>query len=238
MNSNVMEDDEDYYTIYGFGYVKSYHASLGIIQEAEIFVPRTDSLKVNIIRLKNTLSEKRRLKLVYYIKPVLGEDETKTSGSIDLEFDKEKNILFAKNIYGDNLSKNVYVSSSERITSYTGNDLSFAPNRDLRNPDGVYKVALSNENGLGTISCIAIQMEIDLDEYEDKKICLMLGEEDSKDEIYEKAKKYANVDLAYKELNNTRDYWNGILRKVQVKTKDEKLNFMLNRMEYVSNYCM
>lgn len=71
LNFSPMPDENDYYITYGFGYAKYYHASLGIIQEAEVFVPKEDSVKLNIIRLKNTTSEKRKLKLVYYIKPVL-----------------------------------------------------------------------------------------------------------------------------------------------------------------------
>lgn len=120
-----MPDNQDYYITFGFGYVKENHVNSGLIQETEIFVPKDKKAKVNIIRLKNTLSDKRKLKFVYYIKPVLGEDETKTNGYIDLEFDEEKNIIFAKNIYGDNLSKTVYLTSSEKIKSYTGNNLEF-----------------------------------------------------------------------------------------------------------------
>lgn len=132
LNANVMPDDEDYYMTYGFGYASLYHASLGLIQETSIFVPKEDSVKINIIKLKNTLSEKRKLKLVYYLKPVLGEDEINTNGYIDLKFDKEKNVIFAKRIYGDSLSKIVYVSSSEKIKSYTGNDLSFIGKRKCK----------------------------------------------------------------------------------------------------------
>jgi len=132
LNFSPMPDDNDYYAFLGFGYIRFYHASLGIIQETEIFVPEEDSMKINIVRLKNTTSEKRHLKLVYYIKPVLGEDETKTDGYIDINL--QNNIIYAKNIYGDNLSKNVYVSSSEEILSYTGNNISFVGNRDLSNP--------------------------------------------------------------------------------------------------------
>lgn len=120
-----MPDDDDYYITFGFGYTKSYHASFGLIQETEIFVPKDESVKINTIKLKNMIDKKRKLKLVYYIKPVLGEDEIKTSGYIDLNLDSEKNILYVKNIYGDTLSKNVYVTSSEKIKSYTGNKLSF-----------------------------------------------------------------------------------------------------------------
>lgn len=148
LNANVIPDKEYYYMIYGFGYVKGFHASIGLIQETEIFVPVSDNVKINIIRLKNTLSEKRKIKLVYYIKPVLGEDETKTTGNINLEFDKDKNVLFAKNIYGETLSKNVFISCSEEIKSYTGNKLSFTGSGNLGNPDSIYQVNLSMENAI------------------------------------------------------------------------------------------
>ena len=71
LNPLPMPDENDYYAFFGFGYTRFYHASLGIMQETEIFVPVEDSIKINLVRLKNTTSEKRHLKLVYYIKPVL-----------------------------------------------------------------------------------------------------------------------------------------------------------------------
>lgn len=228
LNANVMGDDEDYYMIYGFGYAKSCHTSLGIIQETDIFVPREDSIKINIIKLKNTLSEKRRIKLIYYLKPVLGEDETKTNGYIDLNFDERKNIILAKRIYGDSLSKKVYVSSSEKIKSYTGNNLRFIGEGDLSSPKAVYEQELSMENALGNPSCIAIEIEIELDAYEDKKIVLMLGEEDEESKIDETLAKFKEPELAYNELRLTKEHWNNILRKVQVRTGDDEIDFMLN----------
>lgn len=221
-----MPDDEDYYITYGFGFARYYHASLGIIQESEVFVPENDSVKINIIRLKNTTSEKRKLKLVYYIKPVIGEDETKTNGYIDLKF--ENNTIYAKNIYGEGLSKIVYVSSSKEISSYTGNNVSFVGNGDLSNPISLKKVELSMENALGNSSCIAIQMEIELEAYEEKREVLMLGEEDEFANVNEMINKYKNIDNALEELKKEKDYWNSKLRKVQVKTNVESIDIMLN----------
>ena len=146
LNVSPAPDDEDYYVIHGFGYSIFYHASLGIIQETEIFVPTDDNVKVNIIRLKNTTSDKRKLKLVYYIKPVLGEEELKSNGYIDLSL--KDNVLYAENIYGEGLAKVVYVSCSEKISSYTGNNIFFVGNRDLSAPYGLEKVELSMENAL------------------------------------------------------------------------------------------
>lgn len=238
LNANVMEDEEDYYMIYGFGYVKGFHASKGIIQETEVFVPINDNVKINIIKLKNTLSEKRRLKLVYYIKPVLGEDETKTTGNINLEFDKDKNILFAKNIYGETLSKNIFVSSSEEIKSYTGNKLSFIGSGNLAKPDAIFGADLSMENALGVPSCIAVEMEIELEAYEDKKLVLMLGEEEEKETVTKVVNKYKDLVEVEQSLRETRDYWGSLLRRVQVKTNNEEIDFMLNRLGNVSDNCM
>lgn len=238
LNANVMKDEEDYYMIYGFGYVKGFHASKGIIQETEIFVPINDNVKINIIKLKNTLSEKRRLKIVYYIKPVLGEDETKTTGNINLEFDKDKNVLFAKNIYGETLSKNVFVSSSEEIKSYTGNNLSFIGSGNLEKPDAIWGADLSMENALGVSSCIAMEMEIELEAYEDKKLVLMLGEEDEKEAVTKVVNKYKDLSEVEQSLRETRDYWSSLLRRVQVKTNNEEIDFMLNRLGNVSDNCM
>lgn len=190
LNPNVMPDYDDYYSIFGFGYVKTYHASLGIIQESETFVPIDDSIKVNIIRIKNTLSEKRKIKVVYYIKPVLGEDEIKTNGCINLKFLTNDNLLIAKNVYGENLSKNVYISSSEKIKSFTGNESRFMGMGDYKCPSAIFKSELGGDNALGLDSCIAVEMEIELDAYEDRKFTLVLGEEEFSENITSVLRRY------------------------------------------------
>lgn len=94
------------------------------------------------------------------------------------------------------------------------------------------------ENALGTSSCIAIQIEIELDTYEDKKVVLTLGEEESESEIFSALEKFDNIEKIERSLKDTKEYWNGILRKVQVKTNEPKIDFMLNRMGYVSDNSM
>ena len=238
LNANVMPDGEDYYTIFGFGYAKSYHASLGLIQESETFVPNEDGIKINIIRIKNTLSEKRKLKLIYYIKPVLGEDETKSSGYINLKFLPENNLITCKNIYGEDLSKLVYVSSSEKIKSFTGNNLSFMGMGDYTNPASIFKTELDFENALGVPSCIALEMEIELDAFEDRAITLALGEAEDLENAKLTLQKYISPELAGNALRITKDYWSAILRRLQVRTGNEDIDFMLNRLGYVSDYCL
>jgi len=68
---NPMPDNKNYNIIYGFGYCKYIHNSDGIEQELEVFVPKEDSCKIGILHLKNNTPNKKRLKLYYYIKPVI-----------------------------------------------------------------------------------------------------------------------------------------------------------------------
>ena len=62
---NPMPDNNNYNVIYGFGYTKYIHQSQGIKQELEVYVPKDDSIKVNILKLENNTQNKKKIKLLY-----------------------------------------------------------------------------------------------------------------------------------------------------------------------------
>ena len=211
---NPMPDNKNYNVIYGFGYTKYIHKSEGIEQELEVFVPKEDSLKVQILRLKNTTPNKKKLKIVYYAKPVIGEDEIKTNNYINLEFDKNSNTICATNLYNGETEKSiVYVSSSEQIKSYTGNKKFFLGNGGLENPDGLKKASLNNENALGNDSCISYEIEVEIESFSEKEISILLGAEDTIIDCKNMSYKYSKVQNCKNELNVVKNYWKDILRK-------------------------
>lgn len=221
-------DENEYSVIYGFGYAKYYHSNCGITQEAEVFVPREDSVKVNILNLKNTTQDKRNLSIIYYIKPVLCEDEIKSNGYINLNFNKNSNLISAENLYENEISKNIFISSSEPINSYTGNKISFIGNGNISEPEALNKTSLTNENSLGNSSCIAIQMDITIYPYENKEISLIIGEGENSLEVQDLVYKYSDVKKCKKELLEVKEFWKEKLSKIQVKTPSESMNIMLN----------
>lgn len=224
---NLNQDNEEYYMTYGFGYSKFTNIRMGLLQEQETFIPINDNIKVNIIRLKNTTPEKKELKIFYYIKPVLGEDEIKTDGHININYDENSNIIYAKNLYLQDLEESkCYISSSEKIKSYTGSKKEFIGNGTLKSPDGVEFGKLQNENALGNSSCIAIEITVELKAFENKNIVLVLGADE--EQTQEVAYKYTIPEQAEIELEKTKKYWNELLRKVQVKTPVESMNILLN----------
>lgn len=226
---NPMPDDKNYNVILGFGYNKYIHKSQGIEQELEVFVPKEDSLKVQILKLRNTTPNKKKLKIVYYAKDVLGEDEIKTNGYINLNFDKNSNIICLTSLYNSELENNiVYCSCSEKIKSYTGDKDFFLGQGGIQNPDGLKKSSLNNENSLGNNSCIAYEVEVELESFSEKEISILLGAEESILDSKNMAYKYSKIQNCKEELNIVKKYWEDILGRCKVETPLESMNIILN----------
>ena len=212
---NPMPDNRNYNIVYGFGYCKFIHKSNGIEQELEIFVPKDESCKVSILHLKNMTPNRKKLKLYYYIKPVIGEDEIKSNEKIKVDFDNNNNIIFAKNLFKTEEQDNfIYMSCSEKIKSFTGDKNFFLGKGDLSNPEGLRKIRLNNESGLGKKSCMAYEVEIELESFSDKEISLILGADENLIDCKNIAYKYSKITNCKQEEVRVRNSWNELLRKI------------------------
>lgn len=225
---NPMPDNQDYFVTYGFGYAKYMHISNGISQNLTIFVPKEDSVKISILKLKNEMPKKRKIKIIYYLKPVLDEDEIKSNGFIDLKLKENSNMLVAKNLGNSDFSGVMYVSSNEKIVSFTGDKRHFMGKGNLQNPDGLKYMNLNSENSLGKDTIIAMQLEVNLEAYEEKEICLLLGEEENIIDCQDMGYKYTNLTYCYEELEKVKRYWENLIETIQVNTPLESTNILLN----------
>ncbi len=233
-----MPDDKNYNTIYGFGYAKYVHSSGELMQELEIFVPQDEPCKINILTLKNNAPKKKKIKIVYYAKPVIGEDEIKSDGYIKLQYETNSNMLIAKNLYKTEVFDNfVYVSSSEKIKTFTGNKKTFLGKGGVSNPSGLKHMRLDNDTGIGKESCIAIELEVEIESFSDKKISIILGADNNLMNAKDISYKYSKVQNCNIELGKIRNKWCDILGKVQVKTPYESLNIMLNGWMLYQTIC-
>ena len=158
---------------------------------------------------------------------MIGEDEIKTNGNIQLV--KEANVIFANNLYKDSFKRCIpYITTSENIRSYTGDKKSFIGNQSIKNPIALDLVSLDNSSGLGQNSCIAIELEVELEGYESKEISIVFGEEESKLDAKNTAYKYSKITNCTQELNKEKAFWYELVSRVQVKTPIESINIMLN----------
>ena len=236
LNHNVNPSNNDYEIIYGFGYASLYHRSHGIMHEVNTFIPRNNSVKVNIISFKNLENIKKELKLIYYVKPVLDEDEIKSNGNIYVERSGE--IVTARNLYNSDFKDEVmYLGGSENIVSFTGNKDSFFGRGTICEPEAINKVSLESINGAFTNSCVAIEIRIELDPFESKEITLCLGAEDSEIDAKNSAYKYSKVANAKEELNKIKKFWYELLDTLQVKTPLDSMNIILNGWAVYQTIC-
>lgn len=226
---NPMPDNKNYNVIYGFGYCKYIHKSQGVEQNLEIFVPKEDNIKVEILKLKNTTIQRRKFKIIYYIKPTLGEDSLKTEKYLDLQYDKNNNLIQIKNLYNNDFYKDIiYVSSSEKISSYTGDKTFFMGEGNISFPEALEKTKLNNENSIGKRTCLAYEIEVELDSLSEKEIVFVLGAEENEDDVKKIALKYRQIQNCKNELQKIKNHWKDLLGRIQVKTPVESIDIMLN----------
>ena len=226
---NPMPDNRNYNIIYGFGYCKYIHSNLGVKQELEMFVPREDSCKIGILNLSNKTPNKKHLKLYYYIKPVIGEDELKTSGNIYITFDRNSNMLTANNLYTNEMDNTkLYISTSEKIKSYTGDKTFFFGKNGLSNPEGVRKLKLNNSNAIGRDACIVLEIEVEIESFSNKEISFILGAEETSIDCKNMAYKYSKLQNCKQELERVKNYWKELLGRLQIYTPLESTNILLN----------
>ena len=98
----------------------------------------------------------------------------------------------------------------------------------ISNPTALHHMRLDNDTGIGKKSCIAIELEVEIESFSDKKISLILGAEENLIDAKDIAYKYSKVQNCNIELNKVKNKWNDLLGRVQVNTQYESLNIMLN----------
>ena len=227
LNTNIKPNQNYYYIKHGFGYSIFKNSNDNLIQTVNVFVPNEENVKVLNFRIKNIINEQRNLKLVIYIKPVLGEDEYFTNGNIHLE--KRENIILIKNVFADENFKDkmMYVASSENIDTFTGNKLNFFGNGTIEEPDALYK-SLDSKSGLGNNSCIGIEMNLSVGKLEDKNFSILIGNEENFEKIKNISEQYKNQSDVEQKLENVKSKWNNILSVMNIKTPSESLNILMN----------
>ena len=227
-NSNfIAKEDGEFKVEYGFGYGTYTNLCNNFYCETTVFVPKEDSIKIIIVKMKNLKQEKRSIKIVYYIKPVLGEDESTTNGHLDLK-QRGNNSVEMRNL-GNSIFKEIaFAGTSESIKSYTGDKGFFIGNGTIIRPDGIDKTKLDGENSIGKTACIAFETELEFDGYEGKEFCLFFGEAENDEEAKKIEIKYTDLKNCYNALTEIKNYWFETLNQIHVNTPIESMNIMLN----------
>ena len=121
-----------------------------------------------------------------------------------------------------------YITSSEKIKSYTCRKDFFIGNGSLSNPDALKKIRLDNKNSNGQKAVMAIEIQVELDAYENKKITFVLGSENNILDCQDKAYQFSKIGNAEEELEHVKNSWKEIVEKVQVETPMKSFDILMN----------
>ncbi|XUW94362.1 glucoamylase family protein [Wukongibacter sp. M2B1] len=225
-----IREKESYIIRHGIGYSSFKHCSNGIEQRLTLFSPKEESVKINMVKLKNSSTGKRKLSIIYYIKPNLGTSEQFTQQYIKTEFDSETGYLAFKNLYNSDFPDRIaFLSSTEKIVSYTGDREEFIGRNNLSNPEALRRQRFSNNVGIGFDPCGAVQINMTLEPNQEKSFAFMFGHSKEIDEVRDIVKKYRSVKKCDRALVEVKEYWQGVLGSIKVKTPELSMDLLLNQ---------
>ncbi len=216
---------------HGLGYSNFYHDSYGIQQDLTMYVAKEDNIKINLLKVKNTGNDRRKLTATYYIRPVLGIEEGTSQQHIITKMEEGGQGILIENPYNSDFQDKIaFVASSASIKDFTCDRQEFIGfNGSLRNPRGLKMDQLSNKIGGGLDPCVALQVEIDLEKGEEKEIVFLLGQDSNLKEVQRLLSTYSLINNCKMALKDIQNYWLKMVDTIQVDTPDPSMNIMLNQ---------
>jgi cellobiose phosphorylase len=161
----------------------------------------------------------------------LGDVRSKTNMHILSEQDKETGALLLRNRYNSAFAERVtfFKVDGGYDFSYTADRSEFiGRNRNLANPQALYRKKLSGRTGAGMDPCAALHVKFDLLNGAEKEIIFQIGSEINTHEAKALIQKFSDKDNVIKSQQSAKDYWKGIVTAVQINTPDKSLNILAN----------
>jgi cellobiose phosphorylase len=138
--------------------------------------------------------------------------------------------LFARNAYNSEFADwVVFVDSSEAVRTVTGDRTEFlGRNGTPANPAALRRVRLSGRVGAGMDPCAAMQVQVALEDGQEKEVVFILGAAGGEDQARQLVQRFRGAANAYRTLEGVWHYWSRTLGAVYVETPDPAVNFLAN----------
>ncbi|MGL5352306.1 MAG: GH36-type glycosyl hydrolase domain-containing protein, partial [Clostridium sp.] len=224
-----IRDGGEYIIEHSFGYSTFRHTAYNISGVMTAFSPKGEKIKLYKVTLENLSTVDKELSVVYYSQLVLGVHSYESSKYINTYI--KDNYIGGQNPYSKYFGKlKAYLSiQGGENQSFTGDRKEFiGVGGDLSSPRALKYESLSNNSGGILDPCLASSTKIKLKSGEKRELVIILGQEESDEDIKGKVEKYSNILEVNKEFENVKQYWSNFLGNIQVKTPDASMNHMLN----------
>ena len=222
LNHNLITNKNNIEIVYGFGYVSYRYSENNFDVNVNEFNPENKSFKIIKFNIKNKENAERNLSIASFIKIVLGEDEIRENGKINIY--EEANVLYAENTFKNDFINKCFVFSDIGFVNFT-NSMSefFGKTKDILRPKILYKNVDIKDEG---IRGIGYKINLDFEKDEEKEFYIVIGVVEDKEDIKllkEECKN--NIDVYYKEC---KDKWENITSIINIKTPSLKTDYLIN----------
>ncbi|MEF2245990.1 GH36-type glycosyl hydrolase domain-containing protein [Paenibacillus sp. IITD108] len=238
--SRLELEDAEALAIHGQGYSRFERSCYGIVQQATVFVPLKDPVKVMKLRLINTTEDVRELSVTYYAEWVLGVHREDQAAMVITQYDESSHSLIAHNTYQENFRDAhaflTIAAKRRNMNSEEGEDLSWTADRfefigqagSVDQPDGMRRKQLSGTVGALSNSCGTMQLKLSLQPGEERDVYILLGCTDSGQSASQLAIRYRDSDVCREQYEAVLAYWNNIKGTISVSTPSQELDIMIN----------
>ncbi len=223
----------DYEMRHGFGVSRCRHASHGLEQVAEIFVPAREAVKIVRLRITNSSGRARRLALFSYQRLVLGSDTREHARTVTVEHEPGSGILFARNpVAGPYLGGIAFaaVVTQGRVHAahVTRNRAAFlGGGGDPKAPAAVRAGAVRDTPAAGD-PCFAQQLIVELAPSEGFECAFLLGEGMEEADIRDLVERLRRDGAIEAALLATREVWAERVSAVAIRTPRPAIDLMVN----------
>ncbi|MBB3411770.1 cyclic beta-1,2-glucan synthetase [Rhizobium sp. BK316] len=215
---------------HGLGYSTFSSMQHEIALEVTQTVCREKPVKLQRLRLRNTGSESRKLRLYAYVEWVLGNNPQKTASFILSKHDEETGALFATNLYSiDYSGRTAFFAASETVSSFSASRREFlGKTGTIEAPFAVTAAAaLSGSTDLDGDPAAILAIDIELGADEERDVTFFLG-----DAPTEEAARALLADIRKGSFDEAvqanQGFWQEFTGKLQISTPDQGMNNLVN----------
>ncbi len=237
---------DSYECRHGMGYSRWTSSKNGLTASVLAFVPLDDNCEINRVTLTNKSDKAKDIKLFSYIEWCLwnADDDMKNFQRLLScgEVEVEDSVIYHKTEYRERRNHYAFYSVNHPVNGFdTDRDKFLGIYNGLDHADVIAEGQCKNSIASGWSPIAAHQINIRIQPGESRELIFMLGYIENPQEekweahniinkkraiaLYEKYRTPAAVEAAYEELKS---YWTDLLGLFQVKSKDDRLDRMVN----------
>lgn len=221
---------------HGLGYSQFTGKASSINSDLTVTISKDKRVKWWGISLTNESNKPRELEVFLYVDWVLGIIREEANRFLNTGFDEVAQALWAVNYYNNEFAgRYVYISSSEKIVSYTSSKTDFVGrNRDLKAPavleEGASRssVTLSKRIGAGFDVGGVIAVHLKIPPKETKTFSFFMGEVMEHGMVRDVVSKLSAPGTFETEFEATKQYFRERCSPVAVSTPDKGFDILMN----------